>query len=318
MDNKIFRKVSIDRLSSPEQLDKMITVTSPKTWFVLIATGLILVTVIVWSITGSLTTNVEAQGMLVKSGGIIDITSSENGQISDIKVLPGDTIKKGDIIARLDQSELVDEITELTEQAEFLKESSTDLAELNSTNKKIKELKSKLQSSTVVISQEEGRVIEVISKVGDIITPGTVVIRIVKEGEGVKDLIAVLYVPIEYGKSLAPGMEARISPSTVNKEEYGYILARIVSVSEYAVTVNTAQHKLGSYELAEEYVGSIACLEVQVDLVTDEQTESGYRWSTLSGPPNRIENGTVCSASVILNRQRPIELLIPKIKKLIN
>lgn len=318
MDNKIYRKVSIDRLSSPEQLDKMITITSSKTWYILLSLGFILLTVIVWSLTGNLTTNITAHGMLVKSGGIIDVASSYDGQVSDIRVSPGDTIKKGDIVARLDQRKLVDEITELSEQIEFLKENNADAVEINAASLKREDLKKKLQSSSVIVSQEEGRVIEVTSKLGDIVTPGSVVLRIVKEGEGVKDLIAVLYVPVESGKRLAPGMEARISPSTVNKEEYGYILGRVVSVSEYAVTVSTAQQKLGSYELAAEYAGNAACLEVIVDLVTDEHTKSGYRWSTLSGPSNIIENGTVCSASVIIKKEHPIELMIPQIRKLIN
>lgn len=318
MDKKIFRKISIDRLSSPEQLDRMITITSPRTWLILAAVWLIVITVLIWSFTGSLTTINSAKGMLVKSGGIIDITSSYGGQISDIRVLPGDSVKKGEIVARLDQSDLVAEITGLSGRINVLEENNADKGDIDALKIQRKELKDRLYSSSVIVSQEEGRVVEVISKAGDIVEPGTPVIKMVKEGEGVKDLIAVLYVPVEYGKSLAPGMEARISPSTVNKEEYGYILARIVSVSEYAVTVGTAQQKLGSNELAEEYVGGTACLEVLADLVTDDRTESGYSWSTLAGPPNRIENGTICSASVKVKRQRPIDLLIPQLGKLIN
>ena len=317
MNEKLFRKVSIERLSSPEQLDRMITITNAKSWFLLIAVSCILVAVIIWSITGSLATNVTAKGMLVKSGGIIDICSSEEGQISDIRVLPGDFIKKGDIIARINQNELVDEITDLTDELELLKKISTEDVNIQVLEKQRKELKKKLVSSSVVISQEEGRVIEVNPSVGDQVTPGTVVIRIVKEGKGVKNLIAVLYVPVESGKKLAPGMETRISPSTIQKEEFGYLLGRVVSVSEYPVTVHTATQKLGSSELAETYVADTACLEVLVDLVTNMETESGFEWSTPSGPPMEIENGTVCSASVIIDTQRPIEMVIPQISNLL-
>ena len=317
MDKKIFRKVSIERLSSPEQLDRMITVTSARSWFILIAVGCILAAVVIWSVTGSLATNVVAKGMLVKSGGILDITSYERGQISDIRVRPGDFIKKGDIVARLDQGEIVDEITDLSAKLELLKENKADEKDMMAIDKQINELKKRLSSSSVIISQEEGRAIEVKLKVGDMVTPGAVVMSLVKEGAGVKNLIGVMYIPVESGKSLASGMETRISPSTVKKEEFGYILGRIVSVSEYPVTVKTAEQKLGSSELAEAYTGGTACLEILVDLVTDDKTKSGYKWSTLSGPPNEIENGTVCSASVIVERQRPIEMVIPQIKNLL-
>jgi HlyD family secretion protein len=54
-----------------------------------------------------------------------------------------------------------------------------------------------------------------------------------------------------------------------------------------------------------------------VDLVTDDTTKSGYKWSTLSGPPTRIENGTACSATVVVTRLRPIEMVIPQMKNLL-
>lgn len=317
MEKTIFRKVSIERLSSPEQLDRMITVTSAKSWLILIALGCILAAVVIWSITGSLATSVAAKGMLVKSGGIVDISSSEKGQISDIRVRPGDFIKKGDIVARLEQSEIVEEVTVLSDKLKLMKENKADEKEVMALDNQLDEIKKRLRSSSVIISQEEGRAVEVKLKVGDMVTPGTVVMSIVKEGAGVKNLIAVMYVPVESGKRLAPGMETRVSPSTVKKEEFGYILGRIVSVSEYPVTVQTARERLGSSELAEAYAGGAACLEVLVDLVSDVKTKSGYRWSTLSGPPNGIENGTACIASVIVDRQRPAEMVIPQIKNLL-
>jgi len=317
MNEKIFRKVSIDRLSSPEQLDRMITVTNSRSWFILIAVGCILIAVIIWSITGSLSTNISARGMLVKSGGIIDICASDEGLISDIRVLPGDYVKKGDIIARISQDDLVDEITGLADERMLLEKKNVDEEKILVLDKQIEELKKKLRSSSVVISQEEGRVVEVKPGVGDMVAPGTVVISIVKEGEGVKDLIAVLYVPVEAGKRLAPGMKTRISPSTIQMEEFGYLLGRIVAISEYPVTVHTAAQKLGSNELATTYVGNTACLEVLVDLEANNETESGYQWSTPSGPPTKIDNGTVCNASVVTDTQRPIEMVIPQIKKLL-
>lgn len=317
MDKEIFRKVSIDRLASPEQLDRMITVTSARSWLIIIAVGCMLAAVVIWSITGSLATNIEANGMLVKSGGIVDISSSETGQISDIRVKPGDYVKKGDIVARLNQAEIVAAITDLSDKLELMKESQTGQPDRLALTGRIAELKKKLRSSSLVTSQEEGRVIEVNLHVGEMVAPGSVVMSIVRESASVRNLVAVMYVPVESGKKLAPGMAVRIAPSTVNKEEFGYILGRIVSVSEYPVTVRTARQKLGNSELAAAYVGSTPCLEILADLVIDKKNQSGYRWSTLSGPPNKIENGTVCSASVIVARQRPIELVFPRISDLL-
>ena len=50
----IFRKVSLERLSSPEQLDQMVQVTDPKGWIALAGLGALLLAAIAWGIWGSI------------------------------------------------------------------------------------------------------------------------------------------------------------------------------------------------------------------------------------------------------------------------
>ncbi len=59
MSNSIFRKSSIDRMNSPEQLNEYIRVARPGVWLVLAAIILLLIGVIVWSIFGSVTSVVD-------------------------------------------------------------------------------------------------------------------------------------------------------------------------------------------------------------------------------------------------------------------
>ncbi len=49
----IFRKKSMDRVSSPEQLNDYIRVTNPTVWLVLLAIILLLVGMLAWSIFGT-------------------------------------------------------------------------------------------------------------------------------------------------------------------------------------------------------------------------------------------------------------------------
>ena len=60
---ELFRKSSLEKLSSPEQLDKAITVSTPVSWLALIGITAIIGAVVVWSILGSLPTIVSAQGI---------------------------------------------------------------------------------------------------------------------------------------------------------------------------------------------------------------------------------------------------------------
>ncbi len=49
----LFRKKSMDRISSPEELNDYIKVTSPSVWMVLLAIVVILAGVLVWGVIGS-------------------------------------------------------------------------------------------------------------------------------------------------------------------------------------------------------------------------------------------------------------------------
>ena len=51
--SNIFRQKSIDRVSSPEQLNDYIRVTTPSVWLVLIAIILLLVGMVAWSVLGT-------------------------------------------------------------------------------------------------------------------------------------------------------------------------------------------------------------------------------------------------------------------------
>jgi HlyD family secretion protein len=62
---RLFRKVALDRISSPEQLDQLLQVTAPRNWLALIAVICLLGVAISWAFTGQLLTTVSGQGVLV-------------------------------------------------------------------------------------------------------------------------------------------------------------------------------------------------------------------------------------------------------------
>jgi HlyD family secretion protein len=66
--NRIFRKVALERMSSPEQLDQLLRVTTPRTWLALLSLVAFLTAVIAWGYWGELTTKVRGEGVLVHVG----------------------------------------------------------------------------------------------------------------------------------------------------------------------------------------------------------------------------------------------------------
>lgn len=69
MNEKLFRRSSLDRIASPEQLDDYIRVTGPSLWVTLGAVAILLAAVLVWSVTGALPTTLSLSG--VGAGGTV-------------------------------------------------------------------------------------------------------------------------------------------------------------------------------------------------------------------------------------------------------
>jgi len=63
----IFREKSVDRVSSPEQLDKYIKTTNPSLWIIFAAIIVFLAGVIAWGVFGNLKTN-SSTGFVVENG----------------------------------------------------------------------------------------------------------------------------------------------------------------------------------------------------------------------------------------------------------
>lgn len=110
MNSRLFRKVSVERLSSPEQLDELMQVTTPRGWIALLAFAVILLTAIFWGIWGSIPSKVSGQGILIKTGGIFDIATLSSGQITEILVESGDLVEKGQLVARIAQPQLIERL----------------------------------------------------------------------------------------------------------------------------------------------------------------------------------------------------------------
>lgn len=110
MSNGIFRKVAIERLSSPEQLDMMMRITTPKGWLVLLTICGLLICVIVWGIFGTIPDKISGQGILMKSGGVFNIVADSVGRVQNLYFDVDDVVHRGQIVARLEQRGILDQI----------------------------------------------------------------------------------------------------------------------------------------------------------------------------------------------------------------
>jgi HlyD family secretion protein len=184
---------------------------------------------------------------------------------------------------------------------------------LNEARRQMDQLAGELGRNTQVISPIEGRVLEVKVSPGSVLSVGAPVIAIESEGA---TLEAVVYIPAERGKSVKPGMEVRLEPTTVKREEFGTMVGTVETVSEFPITPQGMAAVLHNDSLVTRFAHDSAPYAAVVRLQPDDATVSGYRWAVGSGPPLRLTSGTLTRAEITTRRQRPLDLVVPMLKKL--
>ncbi len=90
MANSIFRKQSLDRVNSPEELNDYIKTSTPSVWLIVFAAIILLLSVLVWAFFASLDTTVTLNGV-AKNGNVICFADSTN------QIEVGDEVKIGSV-----------------------------------------------------------------------------------------------------------------------------------------------------------------------------------------------------------------------------
>lgn len=410
--SSIFRKSALEKLSTPEQLDLLMTVTSPKGWVAVWAIGGVLAFTLFWGIFGAIPDKVQCSGILIRGGAVYDVVALGAGRVIEMKVKPGDVIEEGDVVAIVSQPELklkrnnaqreLDKMiledasmTEAEQQglalemealetersnlldvrddaekmAGFLREkvaTQEGLAKkgvltrstvLNTRNellgaqhevakaelqvsqarsreislrnqvkekelqrrraiddirRQLSEAEGQMDLITVVVSPYSGRVLELMVDRGNVVQAGA---RVLSLEDVDAKLSALMFIPADDGKKVQPGMEIRVSPTTVKREEYGAILGKVVSVADFPSTEEGINRTLRNETLAADLTGRGSAIEVFADLVPDSETTSGYEWTSSQGPPSKVVSGTIAMAEIVVGSQRPISIIIPFLRK---
>ena len=94
MEQPLFRKESVERVSSPEQLSDYLHVTSPAIWIVLAAVILLLASLFVWS--GVTAVESYATGRAEVRGGVLTLTFDDAERAGNVEV--GMNVKVGDLV----------------------------------------------------------------------------------------------------------------------------------------------------------------------------------------------------------------------------
>ncbi len=222
----VYRKAALDKLASPEELDRLMQITGPGSWLLLVAFGGVLGMTLLWGIFGSITTSLDQTGLLTLSNPVIFVPASEAGQVATISVEPGDRIAVGQVVA------------EITTQA----------------------------GTVSVASPVSGRVTVIRAATGEPVDAGTPLISVESFDRDVPQLEVIAYLPLADRQRVRAGMTVQVLPSTVEREKYGYLEGTLQSVAQFAATREEMMIALGDSGYVDDLLSQGPVFEVRIGL----------------------------------------------------
>ena len=104
--NSLFRKEALERLSSPESLDRLMQVIALKDWLPVVTLGGLVILTGLWSIWGRIPITINGQGVLSRPRRVVEFQSPISGQLKLLNVRDGQCISQDYLLATIDPSDL--------------------------------------------------------------------------------------------------------------------------------------------------------------------------------------------------------------------
>ncbi len=267
----VFRKTALERLSSPDQLDSMLKITSPMSWVGIGAAALLATAVVVWSFAGSIPDMVSAPGFLVYSYNTNTIYSPALGTVKGLLVEPGECVEPGTVVM---------------------------------------EMYSPTGDVISIESDQQGIVSSHMVSKGDEVTPNTELFRLSPVTEN--GLSVVCYVNVDLAKMLEENMEASVYLTSIDSGVYGHMEAAITNIDRCASTVGAMSELLGTDgQLINMVTQNGPVAAVTCELKTDENTESGYYFSSQNGAEVELVGGEQAVVQILVDESAPISRVFP-------
>ncbi|MBQ6513430.1 MAG: HlyD family efflux transporter periplasmic adaptor subunit [Clostridia bacterium] len=276
---EVFRKSALEKISSPDQLDKVLKVTSPMSWLALLGITLILVFVVVWSFTGYLPTTITATGMIVRSNTSTNtVLSTQRGTVQSLPAGVGTAINKSNNTVMVLSTATGNETI------------TTDLL---------------------------GTVTEVLVKPGEAVDNNAEILRVNTQMSSNQKETVVCYVPVSDMDKIKRGMEVTVSLDSADSKGYGHMSGRVINIDTWAASQKAIAAVVGNDNAVANMIlgdGKSVCA-VACELNIDPRSRSGYAWSNEKGIKEAILSAPQqCTVKIVTERVHPITKLFAQLK----
>ena len=190
-------------------------------------------------------------------------------------------------------------------------------------------LEARFKRDTRIVSPYAGKVVDLLITPHAAIDKGAPAALLRPLNVAPDDLEATLFVPAGMGKKIRVGDAVEVTPDTIRRQEHGFIRGEVRSVSEIPCTdqamLAELKHPALVSNFVEKYRGQLlltirgALREAPRSAGSDGRLNPRNRldWSSSSGAYQLISSGTLCSASIVVERKPMILLAMPWLKEII-
>ncbi len=201
-------------------------------------------------------------------------------------------------------------------EQESLENSTQRRKEIQEVNRQISQLELELTKNSRILSLQDGCILELTATLGQVVQPGSR-LGSMRVGNDEKLEQAIAYFKIKDGKQIKPNMSIYITPDTVQRERFGGIVGKVVSVSPLPVTPEGMVTAIGNSQVVKNMIGEEGtAIEVTVELATEPSNSNGYKWSSSTGPESQITSGTTATVQVTIEERAPITFVLPFLREL--
>jgi HlyD family secretion protein len=229
--------------------------------------------------------------------------------------------------SQLEYQQNLNRINDITNQIQEVATNETKLTQtdkeraldknnqVRETKQRIAQLKLRLSNQSDVVSQYNGRVLEVGTVIGRTVSNGTRLGTIEIE-DSKAPLLTLTYFADKDGKQIKPGMTLEVTPSVVKRERFGGIVAKVTEVSPFPVATQDIAAIIGNEDVAKSFAESFSqrggvAVQVYAQMQNKQSNISGYEWSSSKGPDLKLSSGTTTSVRVKIGERSPISYIIP-------
>lgn len=411
---QLFRKVALQRLSSPDRVDALLGLRRPPTPWIWASAAITVFAVLYWGIAGRVEHKVPGRCILINPSGVAEISAAAAGRVAKLAVRVGDRVVPGQELGRILREDLFEQIEQalarlgelerrqkevarfgtlavrqtkkagtaehvsIEEQTRLAKERAKALQErlevenrlaaqglitrqttldteqalagqilererlrdrskqltlqkeeedrqrnregvsigfqVNEARRNLDALRDMERQTAPILSPYAGRVIEVKAQNGILVSYGAEILQIERSTDDAVSIEAALYLPGGEGKMVSSGMPVEIVPDYVKRQEFGFLRAKVIQVSDYPTSIPGMRPLVQNDNLLKELSGTHAPIFARARL--DQAANGAFVWSAAAFKPPAVRSGALCQAEVTVGTRRPIELLLPALRVL--